>query len=281
MKTRPVFITLLLIVLLWSVYPSPRLLAQTITPTPGAAIYPVYEVQFIAPDETLPIYADSNTDSPILGSLYVSDEIQSIGEVKAAGETLWLPVRTMFGDDVSGWINRLYIVQHIDHDTFCADERVLALVEEVREAVRNYDGERLAQTIVPARGLYIGNLYWERHIRLSESEVRDIFTSSTDYDWGEGWYTGPVKGTLPDVIVPMLRRDLLGSDVTTACYDSQDGLMGPGVYGAEDMDSLAFYSMMRPGAPGHEFDWGAWAFGIDYWDGEPTLAYLSSYFWTP
>ena len=75
---------------------------------------------------------------------------------------------------------------------------------------------------------------------------------------------------------------MLPDRVVIACNDNQDGLMREGYFRAGDgMENLPFYTVMHPGTPGDELNWAAWAFGIDYWEGEPTLAYLSYYFWVP
>ena len=47
------------------------------------------------------------------------------------------------------------------------------------------------------------------------------------------------------------------------------------------MEALPFYSVMRPGEPGFELDWEAWAFGFVPSDQAMELVALSYYFWTP
>jgi hypothetical protein len=117
---------------------------------------------------------------------------------------------------------------------------------------------------------------------LDEDEVRGFFTDSTVRDWGDDMYGGHIQGSLARFITPLLSENLLPENAAIACYDNQDSLMADGAYSfGYGMDLLPFYSAMRPGPPGFELDWGAWAYGIDYWEDAPTLAFLSYYFWTP
>jgi hypothetical protein len=274
---------LLLTRFLWSVFDVPALAATAQAKQAPMPIHTTqnYMVQFLGQDEVLNIHSGPGIQYPIVDTLGNRSEVQSTGAAEWVGNTLWLPIRSIY-PEITGWINRLYAVQEVERELFCADARVLAIVESVRAAVRTQDAARLVQTILPERGLYIGGLYWGSNVLLSEDEVRNFFTDTAPREWGAAFYGEPIQGSLPEVIVPLMSRDLVPNNVAIACYDNQDGLMGYGVYSAGvGIDALPFYSVMRPGAPGHEFDWGAWALGIDYWEGEPTLAYLSYYFWTP
>jgi hypothetical protein len=254
----------------------------TTTPVTVGDDFQVYTVQFVDKDDTLNVRSGAGVEHPIVGELVNGDEVQALGVTKPVGDNLWLPVQSLYNTELSGWINRFYVVLKTDPAVYCADANAQALIDEVREAVRTQDGERLAKTVTPLRGLYVGGLYWEKIVHLSSDEVRDFFTDSTVRDWGMQEYGSHIQGSIPDVVVPLLTENLLPQDVSRACFDSQDGLMGPGVYGFKyGIDKLPFYSVMRPGTYAHELDWGAWAFGIDYWEGTPSLSYLSYYFWTP
>jgi hypothetical protein len=243
----------------------------------------IYRVQFVEQDDTLNVRSGPGVAYPVLTTLANGSEVQVTGTAKAVGTSLWLPIQTLNDPAVRGWANRRYLARQIDPAVFCADEAVMALVETVREAVRTQDGDLLAETILPSRGLYLGSLYWGDNVRLSEDEVQNLFSDATIRDWGANMNSGQViEGSIDDLMLPLMVSDLLPENVSIACYDSQDGLMEKGVYHAGiGLDALPFYSVKRPGTPGTELDWGAWALGIDDWEGTPVLAYLSHYYWTP
>jgi hypothetical protein len=236
----------------------------------------IYIVQFVIPSENLKMRSGAGFDSPVVDTFPNGFELLSTGEMEQVGNTWWLPVQSRYNLEVSGWVDRRYVVRHVEPDEFCSDARALAIVDDVREAVRTRDAERLAQLIVPARGLWLRG-YW-----LSETVVQNFFTESRVWSWRGQGYDEIIRGSIPDAIVPMLERDLLAENVSIACHDNQDNLMMEGVYQAgSGIEALPFYSVMLPGPPGHELDWEAWAFGIDYWERTPTLAYLDYYWWVP
>ena len=243
----------------------------------------IYTVQFVEQDDTLNVRSGPGVGYPVIETLANGSQVQATGAAEPVGASLWLPIQTLYDPTIQGWVNRRYLARQIDPAVFCADEAVMELVETVREAVRTEDGDLLAQTILPSRGLYLGNLYWGDNVLLSEDEVRNFFSDTAIRDWGANMNTDqPITGSIDDLILPTMVSDLLPENVSIACYDNQDGLMEQGVYYAgTGLDALPFYSVMRPGTPGIEMDWGAWALGIDDWEGTPVLAYLSHYFWTP
>jgi hypothetical protein len=263
----------------------PTVRAQQSESTAAAAdTSTMYTVQFVEQDDTLNVRSGPGVQYPIIDTIGNGAEVQATGDAVPVGQSLWLPIQVLYHPNkTQGWVNRRYLARHFDPTVFCADEAVKTLVETVREAVRTQDGDLLASTILPARGLYIAKKYWGGGVLLSEDEVRGMFTDPTIRDWGANMNSGKeLVGSIPDIMLPLLERDLLAPDASIACNDNQDGLMAQGVYQAgAGLDALPFYSVMRPGAPGDDFDWGAWALGIDHWEGTPVLVYLSHYIWVP
>jgi len=269
----------LLLLLLAGVSP---LAAQTPVTTEETEA-PTYIVQFVEPDAVLNVYAEPDDQSAVVGTLFNGEELQATGDTMLVTDQVWLPVSRIYGNPVVGWIERLYVVEHLSAETFCADETASGLVDTVRSAIRAQNGDQLAATLIPERGLYVGSLNWSDTVHLSQVEVQTFFTDTTVRNWGSDGYGSPsVQGTLSELIIPLLKRDLLARNATVACEDTQDGRNIEGVYGNDySMNQLLLYSVERPGARGHELDWGAWAVGIDYWEGAVKLVYLSHYDWTP
>ena len=254
---------------------------MTTTPITVGDDFPIYKVQFVSRDDSLNIRSGPGAQYPIVATAYNGDELQGLGMTKSSDGSIWVPVQRLYPDPkLSGWVNRQFAVPQVDPSVYCADPNARAVVDEVIEAVRTEDGDRLAKIITPVRGLYIMGVYWGQVVQFSKKQVRNFFTDSTVYSWAPDGYGADVTGPLSEVIIPLLKNDLLAKEMTVGCGGSQEV---SGVYFSPryDMNSLPYYTTFRPGNYGHEFDWGAWAFGIDYWEGVPSLSYLYYDYWTP
>ena len=201
---------------------------------------------------------------------------------KLVDDSLWVPIQISYPNpQLIGWVNRQYVVPQVAPSVYCADPNLRAIVDEVIEAVRTQNGKRLAKVITPGRGLHLGGYHWEHMLPFSEREVTIFFTDTTYRDWGQSEYGAAIQGSLPDVIVPLLKDNLLGKNESFACNDIQDGTEGiDHFYINSGINALPFYSVLRPNI-GSGFDWGAWIFGFDYWQGVPTLSVLAYNFFTP
>jgi hypothetical protein len=171
----------------------------------------IYIVQFVIPGENVKMRFGAGFDYPVVDTFPNGYELLGTGAMEQVGKTWWLPVQSRYNLEVSGWVDRRYVARYVEPAAFCSDARALAIVDAVREAVRTQDGERLAQLMVPARGLWVRG-YW-----LSENAVQNFFIGSRIYRWrGEG-YDEIIQGSIPDVIVPMLERGLKRCRFTRSC----------------------------------------------------------------
>jgi hypothetical protein len=201
-----------------------------------------------------------------------------------------------FLDDpvVEGWVNRFYLAEQMTPELFCDDPNALAVIDDLVAAVETHDGDLLAELVLPARGVrVVPDADTGLSVDLSVAELRTFFTSEHIYDWGINAYSGePINGTIGGVILPRLEEAILAESSTQACYDqqedklranlpiyaSQGGMLGP--YNPIFPDGQQnFYSILKPGTPGNEFDYIGWAIGIEYWDGQPYINALISYAW--
>lgn len=263
----------------------PTLTADLPTPAPQPSAAPSnqYVVQFVPLNDTLNVRSGAGVENEVVAELVNGDRVIATGE----DQDNWMPIRSVDFPTIEGWVSASYLVAD-DPAAFCADPRPLEIIDEVREAVRSKDSARIAALINPLTGLSLGGLNWSKTIRIYPPVFDDFFTNTIEYDWGNDLYSEqPITGTQRDFITPLLEENLLPINVDILCHDSHDTLMPRGIYpgGGQGMESLPFYSVQRPGAEGHELEWGAWAFGfvpngsINLDDMQ--LVYLSYYTWTP
>jgi hypothetical protein len=250
-----------------------------------------YRVAFLEDEETLKVRVAPGEQAEIVDTLVNGEPVQPLNAGQTSGGIQWIQVR--YHEDKTGWLDRNYLAATLNRDTFCDDPRPRKLIAVLQEAVKQRDSQKFARSIVP-RGLYLG-LDGDKTLFLSPSEVLAFFTDESLRDWGSTGNPGKmVQGTLADSVTQLLQRNLIpeAGTVQIACNDNQDSLSSrerlwniriPGVNVPEESDNNAysFYSVLRPGTPGHELDWGAWGLMIEYWNGYPVLTGLSYYRWKP
>jgi hypothetical protein len=169
----------------------------------------------------------------------------------------------------------------VDSATFCSDPRPLEIMEAVKGAVRNRDGQQLASLVSPD-GLYMSLFPSPEPVHLSVSEIEHFFEDDTMRNWGNNVNSGePVEASLAGRVTTLLDEDLLADNIILACNNNQDTLStGTTLYSITyPVDN--FYSVMRPGPPDSELSWGAWGLGFEYRQGQPLLTVLTHYIWTP
>ncbi len=238
----------------------------------------LYRVAFVRDDDVLNVRSGPGVDNPVVGELaYDAVGVMITGQGQAVGPSLWVPIQH---GGVSGWVNRYYLTEQVSTAAFCADSRPLGLAAALREAVSKRDGAALAALVHPRRGLLIRHEWWNPEVRLSQDEVAAVFTDSTRRSWGVQDGSGlPIEGTVAEVILPLLVQDLLPASVI-ACGE----LVGGGTAGLlqlpPEYQAVHFYALHRPPPDAENtFDWGTWAVGIEYWEGQPALSFLVHYHW--
>jgi hypothetical protein len=245
---------------------SPTPIPSTDTPTP-----PAYRVAYVRSDDVLNVRENPGVEHTMIGSLpphgldVKITGTGSIVEPPSWAPSLWVPIQS---GDVTGWVNSRYLTGQVAKDFFCEDARTLGIIDALKAAIANQDGEALAELLHPFRGLRL-RFGSSNEVMLTAEEARSFFTSSESYDWGIGG-----RGSIRSVLVPPLEKDLLGA-TDLVCGE----LVGGGGAGTLQLpfeyQPVNFYTLHRPvadgGAPG---DWGSWVVGIDYWQGQPYLAFL-------
>lgn len=244
-------------------------------PTEAAAAVtgPLYQVAYVAENDVLNVRSGPGVNNEIVATLSPhATDVQITDQGQAVEDSTWVPIAT--GQD-AGWVNRAFLTPVLDPETFCQDEAVLALLDDLQTAVAEEDGELLAELIHPQRGLRLRHDWWNPEVHLSTSEVRDIFTDSASYEWGVEDGSGfDITGSFSEEIVPLLERDLLAA-TETGCNEILHGPTAGMVRLPYEYQPVNFYSLYRPAAEDqNEFDWGTWVAGIERWQGEYTLSFL-------
>jgi len=161
---------------------------------------------------------------------------------------------------------------------FCADARAEALVASVTSALRERDGQKLADLVNPRRGLVFRLDWWNPDVPIASSEVSSLLTSPRIIQWGiERENNQPIAGTFRQTVLPAL-DDVLESDPVVSCNSLNAGRTAQSVQWPDEFTNINFYSFYRPAnQPGNELSWRGWAMGIEYVGGRPFLSLLVQY----
>ncbi|MBX3086130.1 MAG: PD40 domain-containing protein [Anaerolineae bacterium] len=222
-------------------------------------------------------------DNALIDKLYDGNLFQIIGTGQESNGDTWLQIRYK-GDGV-GWIHvgdLMFAARNLDPNVFCYDARPREVIGALREVARKRDGGQLARLIGGA-GLFVA--FGGKTVHLSYLEVEDFFNDYAVRDWGRDANSGrAITASLADEVAATLERDLTPDNVSIMCGDNQDSLSERRqLYGLNigSYKIINFYSVMRPGTPGNELDWGAWGIAFSYQDGRPVVLGLTHYVWTP
>ena len=253
--------------------------ADTIQAASTNMIY--HGVILVKEDDRLNVRSGPGVANDIVTSfnpIFAAIEITDVGVTLDDG-TLWVPIKRL---ESEGWVNRYFLTEIVTADTFCADLQVETLLQSIRDSIASDNGSQLANLVHPQRGLLIRLNWWNEEVRLTQNEINIVFSDLTSRDWGIQDGSGnPINGTASEVIIPLLKTDILAAQTVTTCNE----IMASGTAGLVTIPyeyaGMNYYSFHRP-PPNQEdgiFDWGTWVIGIEYWEGQPYLAYLIHYQW--
>jgi hypothetical protein len=253
--------------------PSPTPAPPTDTPTPM-----VYRVAFVLSDDVLNVRERPGFENPKVGSLAPdARDIQITGAGKQVEPSFWVPIE---GQGVIGWVNSRFLTGQVEQADFCQDARALALLDALKVAVNDRDGDALAALVHPGRGLRLRQSWWNPEVKLPAEEVFGFFTDPTRHDWGREDGSGlRISGSVQEILVPLMDKDLLGG-TELVCGEVVGGGTAGIIRLPAEYEPVNVYTVYRP-APegGPEQDWGSWAVGIEYWQGLPYLSFLVHYTW--
>ncbi len=253
--------------------PSPTPLPPTSTPGPT-----LYRVAFVLSDDVLNVRSRPGVENPKIGGLQPNARgIEITGTGQQVGPSLWVPIQV---EDLVGWVNSRFLTTQVRSQDFCQDSGAQAVIEDLKASVQNRDGEALAALVHPQRGFRVRHNWWNNEVKLVGGEVSRFYADPTQRDWGMEDASGlPIVGSVEDVILPLLDQDLLGA-TELVCSEVVGGGTAGTLQLPPEYEAVNIYTLYRP-APedGLETDWGSWAVGIEYWEGQPYLSFLVHYAW--
>ncbi|MEW5986092.1 MAG: SH3 domain-containing protein [Chloroflexota bacterium] len=247
----------------------------TLIPSPSPTVRPTtYNVIYVTADDVLNVRTGPGADNEVAGEL--PPDAQGI-EITGPGQTVeghvWTPITA---GSLSGWVNSFYLTEAITGGEFCQDGDVATLVEALLAAVVNRDGEALAGLVHPQRGLRVQTYWWNPTVFFSGDQLAGLFTSNESYYWGIEDGSGfDINGSFSQVILPMLDKDLLPA-TEWGCNEFLHGNTTGYVQLPDGYQAANFYTLYRQSGE-IEFDWGTWAVGVEYWQGQYYISFLIHY----
>jgi hypothetical protein len=257
-----------------SVLIAPTRFIQAIPSAP--ALQGPYAVARVAPSDILNIRSSAGSSSQIVGWFPPdATHIMKTGATAMVDGVEWAEIQRLEGG--LGWVNSFYLTEYVTNDAFCADTRVLALIDQLKGSMNQSNGDMFA-ALIGKHGAAIN--FWRdvSPVNYTSVTARNIFTDTTIYDWGSGPEAGPIgtHGTFAQIVQPDL-VDVFNSSYQLGCDNPSYATMfvNPWPY-----TNIHYYSITKP-PTSDVFDWKVWLIGFEYVDGMPYLYGTVHYVWEP
>lgn len=233
----------------------------------------LHAVVGVAEGSVLTVRPVAGVEGSTSGTLaYDQRNLYLSGQQTALGSSIWVEILRPEGG--TGWVNIQDLTEQVPADSFCADTRVLQLLDAVSRAVAERDGQALALLTSPRRGLWIRYDWRGPQVSVPPSDVPGLFRATTPLDWGVNSSGASIRGTFTEVVLPQLDKALRPSSVLT-CDSIQTGSILRDVSWPSEYANLNFYSFYHPADEGaSEYSWVSWLAGVEYVLAQPYLATL-------
>ena len=252
--------------------PIPSTIPTTPQP-PQPVVAASYRIAYVAEDDVLNIRSGPGIDFDIIGSL--PPRATGIRITSRQAEDSWVEIAW---DNLEGWVNRYYLTEAVDPETFCNAAAAQDVVERFSAALEDRDGAAMGRLVHPQRGLLVRLNWWNNEVHFDQAEVSSLFTAADKRDWGFEDGSGlPLEGPFEEIVVPLLDTDFAGSP-QVHCNQLVAGASAGLIQLPFEYEAVNYYTVHRP-VTDNELDWGSWVLGIEYWAGQPFLSYLVHYQW--
>jgi hypothetical protein len=242
-----------------------------------------YAVVLLGEGDLLNVRAGAGTENAILGTLPPdARDLTFTGNRQGEGSASWVEIR--LPDGVAGWVSSGFVTQQVASDQFCQDGRVVSLLDRFVKAINNQEGNELAAIASPTRGMILQLNWWNPPVSFASTEViKNLFISTTDYEWGVADGSGfVITGPFKDKALPVL-GDITTREHTRHCNVLETGISAGGTAGLltwpVEYQNLNFVALYRAAPADQELDWRTWVIGFEYVNGEPYIAVLVQYHW--
>jgi hypothetical protein len=255
----------------------------TYTPTPSTPVADIgpYAVTHMGINDSLTIYSAAGSANSAVG-LFPADAINIMRTghpAQQAGNSQWVEVRLPDGTG-TGWVNSYYLTEYVSSEAFCADTRILPVIDQLKQAMNQSNGEQFASLVSAVHGVDVRLWKYQHPINLTQAQARNVFTSTDIYNWGSGPSGILDVGTFVDIIQPKLLDVLNASNVEVYCDDPIKAYPISDPWPLE-YHGVHFYNFYRPGTPGIVFDYRTWLIGVEYVNNQPYLYGMVTIVWEP
>ncbi|PWB76346.1 MAG: hypothetical protein C3F07_03790 [Anaerolineales bacterium] len=258
-----------------SLYWHSVLIAPTGFITPTTLIGP-YAVVNVAVNDVLNIRSGAGVNQNIIG-YYPSDatDVMRTGPSTSVDGAVWVEVRR--NDGLTGWVNSNFLTEYVTHEAFCADTRILPLIEQAKQSMNQSNGSLLGQIVSPVHGVNMHLWAYGPGINFTQATAADIYTSGTVYNWGGGPSGTPDTGTFNAVLKPKYLEVFNAPNMETYCDDLTKvfNLSRPWPY-----PNIRYYNLYKPGSS-QFFDFRTLLIGIEYINNQPYIYGMVTIIWEP
>lgn len=253
--------------------------AATLPPVTG--VYNPYAVILVNQGDVLNIRSAAGIGQPVVGSLAPNAVgVNRTGPATSAGGDRWVEIQNPAGG--TGWVNAKFLTEQVTSSTFCSDSRVSDLLNNLRTAVLNSNGESLSSLVSPEHGFDLRLWRWGTVANYTSKEAAWVFQSEYAVKWGPAPGSGmDTNGTFSEHILPKL-QEVFSANYMLNCNDTLDLATFSLEPWPSEYANVNFYTVRKPGSDQYGgMDWRAWTVGVEYVQGKPMLFALINYQWEP
>jgi hypothetical protein len=236
--------------------------------------YAVINIPF---NSTLSIYSAAGLSNPVIDSFaYNATDITRTGVAATVDGATWWEVWRPLGGN--GWVNSYYLTEYVPSSTFCADARIIPMIDAIKQSANEANSGQFSTLISPAHGVNISLWRYAQPINFTTISAGDIYSSTASYTWGSGPSGILDIGSFKDVVQPKL-VDTFGAPNRELYCDSLTKvfpLSEPWPY-----SNIHFYHVYKPGTTSQTFDFRTWLVGFEYINGQPYLFGMVHIIWEP
>ncbi len=186
---------------------------SALTGTSGAAA-----VILVGEGDVLNVRSDAGIENPVIESFAANATgLTRTGQTQLVGEETWAEVQT--STTGTGWVNARYLTEYVSMQQFCMDSQVQFLLDNLKIAFQNEDGQLFSALVSPIHGLDLRYYRYGTLANYSPDEAAWVFQSTYEVDWGDEPGSGFEKlGTFSEVPLPVL-NEVFGSLYELSCND--------------------------------------------------------------
>jgi len=250
---------------------------------PGGFAPPVtltgpYAVVRVPLNDVLNVRSGAGASQSVVGSFPGNAiNVMRTGPTASAENATWVEVQNPSGG--TGWVNAYYLTEYVSHDTFCADTRIPALIEQLKGSMNQSNGEMFAGLVSPVHGVDVRLWAYGPAANYGTTTAKTIFTSTEVFQWGSGPVGGTEygNGTFSQIIQPKVLEVVNVANMETYCDNLNKVFPLPEPW---PYPNIRFYNLYKP-ASEQFFDYRTWLIGFEYINDQPYLYSMVSIVWEP